>query len=55
MIKVRTYVIAVFGSEPLSAYAPRAGPLVQLSNTSLQWFIVKYHNAVGSRYNIVSF
>ena len=31
--------------------ALEAVPLMQLSNTSLEWFIVKYHKAICSRYN----
>ena len=34
--------------------ALEAVPLVQLCNTSLHWFIVKYHNAEGSRYDNVA-
>ena len=31
--------------------AASAAPLVQLSSTRLEWSIVKYHNAICSRYN----
>ena len=40
-MKVKTYVVVVFDNEALEA-----GPLVQLSSTSREWFIVKYHKAI---------
>ena len=38
--KMRTYVAVAFDDGSLSA-----APFLQWSNTSLDWFIVKYHDA----------
>ena len=57
MIKVRIYVVVVFDKESLSAdgkpIALGAAPLVQLSNTSLGWLIIKNSKATRSHYMVI--
>ena len=56
MIKARAYDFVVFDKILFSAgvysiaLARDAVHLVQLSNTSIEWFIVNHHNAICSHY-----